>query len=490
MRATVEFDERLKDLAVNERDRPALVFADEGRTISYDELNTVTEGLKQELTSRLADLGPACVLVDSAGRMDSYLSLIAALRCPVPVAVRSRLDGDRTAESLLGAGIGVLDASQHGSLHPLPPGSTCSVEPLPPHALILPTGGTSGDGRRVIDLRMRTVSSQPRPLRLTSVLGWRPRQVQMMASLPPHASSMAFFLEGLTDGNTIVVASGFQASAFLKLIDAHQIQWIQVTPFHLRMMQKADDGSVSLSSLRALVHMSARCADDLKRYWIDRLGPESVYETYGSTEGIGVTAVGGTEWLKRPGTVGRGFFTKVKIVGANGELVAPGVQGTVFTSTGRRSAPVYLNHQGDLRRSADGSVSVGDEGWLDPDGYLYLAPRSLSRITVAGETFDAEDLEDTLCNHPDVVDAGVCSVARGEDWVRVIALVVPQGQAFSEADLRLWLRTRVTAAIVPRRVFRVDALPRDGAGKLSRRKLQALGKRLASIEGGGIDVDG
>jgi bile acid-coenzyme A ligase len=336
---------------------------------------------------------------------------------------------------------------------------------------------------------MRTVPAQPRALRLTSVLGWRPRQVQMMASVAPHASSMAFVIEGLADGNTTLVSSGFQAGAFLQLIDEHRVEWIQVTPFHMRMMQKADNGGVSLRSLRALVHMSAHCTDDLKRYWIDRLGPDRVFETYGTTEGIGVTAVGGTEWLKRPGTVGKGFFTKLTIVGPSGQLVAPGTTGTVYMSTGRRSTPVYLNHRRDLRRSADGSVSVGDEGWLDPDGYLYLAPRPLSRITVAGETFDAEDLEDTLCGHPDVVDAGVCPVERGADWVRVIALVVPKGQSFSEPDLRSWLRGRLTAAVLPRRVFRVDALPRDAAGKLSRRKLQALGKRLASLEGAGPDVD-
>ncbi|MEO3745653.1 AMP-binding protein [Plantactinospora sp. B5E13] len=478
--AAVDFDLRLKDLGVTGRDRQALVFVEEGRAMSYDELNSVTEGLKHELMSGLSELGPACLLVDSPDGIGSYLLLVAALRCPVPVALRSRLDGDRTAESLLRAGIAVLDASQMGTLHALSPGPGCAREQVPPHALILPTGGTSGEGRRVIDVRTRMVPSQPRPLRLTSVLGWRPHQVQMMASIPPHASSMSFLVEGLADGNTIVVPAGFRASAFLELIDEHQVRWIQSTPFHLRMMQKADNGNVSLGSVRALVHMSARCADDLKRYWIQRLGPEKVYETYGSTEGVGVTVVDGNEWLERPGTVGKGFFTKVRIVGPNGETVPPGVQGTVYTSAGRRGAQVYLNSRGDVRRSADGSVSVGDEGWLDPEGYLYLAPRSLSRITVAGETFDAEDLESVLCDHPDVADAGVCSVERGEDWARVIALVVPEGESLSEAELRLWLRSRVTTAIVPRRIFRVAALPRDGAGKVSRRRLQDLGERLAS----------
>jgi bile acid-coenzyme A ligase len=446
----VAFDERLEELAADDGGRPALLFPAEGRTVSYGELNAVTAALREEL------LGTDRVLVvDSPDGPDSYLSLIAALRCPKPVAVRSRLTGDQTAEIVRRA-----------------------PEPLPPNALVLPTGGTSGDGRRVVDVRTRAVSAQPRPLRLTSVLGWRPRQVQLMASRPPHASAMSFLVEGLTDGNTVVVAPGFQAAAFLALIDAHRVEWVQVTPFHLRMLRRADDGGASLGSLRALVHMSARCPADLKRYWIDRLGPERVFETYGSTEGIGVTAVGGAEWLERPGTVGRGFFTKVTIVGPHGDLVAPGVRGTVYTSTGRRGTPVYLNHRGDLRRSADGSVSVGDEGWLDPDGYLYLAPRPLTRITVAGETFDAEDLEDVLCGHPSVADAGVCAVPLGEDRVRVVALVVPDGPAFSEPGLRRWLRARLTAAIVPRRVFRVDALPRDGAGKLSRRGLRDLGDRL------------
>ena len=482
MRTANEFDLRLTELAASERGRPALIFAEDGTTVSYGELAGLTGALKHTLMSSLSKAGPACVLVDSTGGMAAYLSLIAALRCPVPVAVRSRLEHDRSADRLLRAGVAVLDASQPERLHLPAPESAGAGERLPPHALVLPTGGTSGGGRQVVDVRMRLVSSQPRPLRLTSVLGWRPGQVQMMASLPPHASAMTFLLEGLTDGNTIVVPAGFQGATFLELIDEHQLEWLQATPFHLRMMQRADDGGASLKSLRALVHMSARCADDLKRYWINRLGPERVYETYGSTEGIGATAVSGTEWLRRPGTVGRGFFTKVRIVGANGEIVPPGVQGLVFTSTGRRGAPVYLNQQEQLRRSLDGLASVGDEGWLDSDGYLYLAPRSLSRITVAGETFDAEDLEDTLCHHPGVADAGVCAVERGEDQFTVIALVVPDGPALSEADLRPWLRARVPAAIVPRRVFCVDGLPRDGAGKMSRGRLRALGQQLARVK--------
>lgn len=483
-RAVTDFGRRLDELAAADRDRPALVFADEGRTVSYGELDRLTEGLRQNLMAGLPAAEPACVLVNSAGGIDTYLSLIAALRCPVPLAVRSRLDGDGSVADLRAAGLSVLDATRPDGLHLLSPEPTRSPRPLPPSALILPTGGTSGGGKRVVDVRMRTVPAQPRPLRLSSVLGWRPGQVQMMASLPPHASSMAFFVEGLADGNTIVVPDGFQASTFLELIDEHQVEWVQATPFHLRMMRRADHGGGSLRSIRALVHMSARCPEELKRYWLDRVGPEHVYETYGSTEGIGVTAVSGPEWLKRPGTVGRGFFTRIRIIGSDGQPVPSGGRGLVYTSTGRRGGQVYLSRRERLLRSLDGMVSVGDEGWLDSEGYLYLAPRPLSRITVAGETFNAEDLEDALGNHPDVADAGVCAVERREDHAHVVALVVPSGRSFAEADVRQWLRTRVTSAIVPRRVFAVDALPRDGAGKLSRPKLRDLAQRLAGIEKG------
>lgn len=479
-----DLDQRLRELAATDRDRPALVFAGEERVVSYGELNRVTEESRQDLLARLSAAERACVLVDPAAGRDGYLSLIAALRCPVPVALRSRLDRDRSVDDLLAAGLSVLDATGRDDLRLRCPEPIRSSRPLPPSALILPTGGTSGGGKRVIDVRMRTVPAQPRPLRLTSVLGWRSGQVQMMASLPPHASSMAFFIEGLADGNTIVVPDGFQATAFLELIDRHRVEWVQATPFHLRMMRRADSGAARLRSIRALVHMSARCPDELKRYWMDRVGPENVYETYGSTEGIGVTAVSGPEWLDRPGTVGKGFFTRIRIVGPDGQVAPPGGRGLVYTSTGRRAGPVYLSHRERLLRSPDGMVSVGDEGWLDRDGYLYLAPRPLSRITVAGETFNAEDLEDALCGHPAVADAGVCAATRRADQVQVLALAVPSGPAFAEADVRQWLRTRVTSAIVPRRIFQVETLPRDGAGKLSRPALREAARRLAGIEEG------
>jgi bile acid-coenzyme A ligase len=193
---------------------------------------------------------------------------------------------------------------------------------------------------------------------------------------------------------------------------------------------------------------------------------------YSSTEHIGGTMVRGDEWLRRPGTVGRGFFTRISIRDDAGNRLAPGVTGKVFMRAGRSSAnDGYLGDQV-VETAPDGFASVGDYGWLDEDGYLFLAPRRHHLINVGGEKVSPSEVEAELLEHPAVLDAVVVPVEDDVLGSTVGAYVVAgPGSSVSGKDLMAHCRTRLANFKVPTRVTFVDQVPRSAAGKIERWRL-------------------
>jgi acyl-CoA synthetase (AMP-forming)/AMP-acid ligase II len=135
------------------------------------------------------------------------------------------------------------------------------------------TSGSTGGPRFVVNTQVRTSPGRPRPARLTSRLDWRPGQRQLVLGPLGHASSLAFFIQGVGDGNTIVIADEFDPTAMVHLVGQERIEWMQLTPYHLRRLRtcRAAAGA-DLSSLRALLHMSAGCPASDRCYWHQRLG--------------------------------------------------------------------------------------------------------------------------------------------------------------------------------------------------------------------------
>jgi bile acid-coenzyme A ligase len=196
---------------------------------------------------------------------------------------------------------------------------------------------------------------------------------------------------------------------------------------------------------------------------------------YGSTEGIGLTLARGDEWLTRPGTVGRGFFTEIQIRDASGHRLPPGETGEVFMRSGQSARAIYLDPGDPARVTVDGFASVGDRGHVDADGYLYLAPRQLGRIQVGGETVYPGEVESVLLEHPDVLDAAVVGVSDERLGESLIALIVPAASA-DPGGIRRDLCDRLPRHKVPRTVRVVDRLPRGESGKLERARLGRLAR--------------
>jgi bile acid-coenzyme A ligase len=258
----------------------------------------------------------------------------------------------------------------------------------------------------------------------------------------------------------------------LAAFDQWRAEWVSLTPYHLRqLIDVAHRHRVQPAGVRGLVHLAAPCPAHLKRKAIDLFGPQRVFEMYGCTEGIGLTMVRGDQWLRRPGTVGRGFFTQIRILDRSGRPVPLGQPGEVYLRSGVAGRPVYLRSADNARVTTDGFVSVGDHGWQDGEGFLYLEPRQLGRVQVGGETVIPSEVEAVLMECPDVSDAAVLGVPDDRLGESLVALVVAAGAADAKA-LKRFLRGRLARPKVPRTVVFVERLPRTEAGKLDRRQLE------------------
>jgi bile acid-coenzyme A ligase len=354
--------------------------------------------------------------------------------------------------------------------------------PLPASSVLLATGGSSGKVRVVIDAQMRLIGSRPRAVRPSTAMNWRPGQRQMIVGPLIHTATLTFFTEALCDGNTLLVHRRFDGPATLSAIEDWRVEWLQFTPYHMRhLLSAAAGGAGRLASLHGALHLAAPCPAPLKRHWLDLIGPGNLFEMYGSTEGIGVTLARGDEWLRRPGTVGRGFFTQIRVLDEQGMQLPPGETGEIYLRSGRLVQDRFLHTGHRIHTTGDGFASVGDHGHVDADGYLYLAPRQLGRIQVGGETVYPGEVESVLLDHPGVLDAGVAGIADEYLGEALIALVVPIGQP-DPRTLRHYLRERLSRHKVPRAIRFVDSLPRRENGKLDRARLAALAGQATAPE--------
>lgn len=352
---------------------------------------------------------------------------------------------------------------------PEPPAGTGAV------AYLLATGASTG---------IPKISARPGPLRYDPArtpslvirqTGWRSAQRQLIVGPLYHAAPFTAFLDAVLDGNTIVLQPFFAPKWTVELVRRHAIEWLQLTPAHMREILRLPDlDPAGFASLRAMLHTAARCDADTKRGWIGLLGPERVYELYGATEGVGVTLARGDEWLARPGTVGRGFLTQIRILDEGGNLLPPGTTGTVFMRTPQRvSRSDYVNDQA-IRTTPDGFATVSDHGRLDLDGYLYLEPRDHDTINVGGEKVDADEVEAALRDHPAVVDAAAVAVPHQTlGSVVGVHVVLHPGATVRKAELAAHCGRRLAGYKIPKHFTFVDQVPRSAAGKIQRWRLAA-----------------
>ncbi|WP_192808943.1 AMP-binding protein, partial [Actinomadura montaniterrae] len=215
----------------------------------------------------------------------------------------------------------------------------------------------------------------------------RPGQVQLVPGPLYHNAPLLLSMVGTFLGQHVIVLPRFDARTALAEIGRHRVNVVNLVPTMMARMLRvldAEPGSHDLRSLEVVWHMGAPCPQWLKRRWIGLLGAERLHEMYGATEAIALASIGGREWLARPGSVGRPVVGEIRVVGPDGEPVPPGDVGDVVMRRPAGSPPTYRYIGAQARTYEGGWESLGDMGWLDEDGYLYLADRDTDMLLVGG----------------------------------------------------------------------------------------------------------
>ena len=341
------------------------------------------------------------------------------------------------------------------------------------------TGGTTGRSKGVT----RSDQAGPASDWRTLWAGWgrlvrMPTEGTTLATTPLyHALGTAAMAASLGSGVPVVIMPRFTPESTLSAIERHHITSAAMVPTQFIRMLKLDDevrNRYDVSSLQWILHTAAPCPDWAKRAMIDWFGPV-IYEMYGASEGAGPAICDSHEWLAHPGTVGRASARiEYSIVDDDGNDLPNGEIGTIYCKRAD-GAPEYY---GDEEKTAsiqlpDGRFTVGDIGWLDDEGFLYLADRRVDLIITGGSNVYPAEIEAVLVAHPAVGDAAVFGIPDPEMGQQIKAVLEPAGgDEIDIDDVRAFVAERLAKFKIPKSFDVVDSLPREAHGKLKKRVLR------------------
>jgi long-chain acyl-CoA synthetase len=302
--------------------------------------------------------------------------------------------------------------------------------------------------------------------------------VSMVPGPAYHSAGLTRMMISQAVGATVVLMRKFDAETALHLIDRYAITNAIFVPTMLIRMLRLDDSvkaKYDTSSLRSVTVGAAACPPHVKRAMIDWWGP-IIGESYGGSEGNGMTYLTSQEWLDHVGSVGKPVFGNVHILRADDSEADVGETGRIFFADGR----VFEYHDDSDKtasmHNALGWSTIGDVGHVDADGYLYLTDRAADVVISGGVNIYPREVEDHLLGHPDVDDAAVIGVPNEEFGEEVKAVVklnpgIDPGDA-TAARLRQFCRDALAHYKCPKSFDFVDDLPRQANGKLYKRLLR------------------
>jgi bile acid-coenzyme A ligase len=306
----------------------------------------------------------------------------------------------------------------------------------------------------------------------------RSGQVQLIAGPLYHNGPFLFSHLGLFEDQTIVLLERFDAGCVVDLIERHRVNFALLVPTMMgRIIRLPDVHERDFSSLDGILHTAAPCPSWLKRAWIDLIGAVKVFEGYGSSEGTGNTVIRGDEWLDHPHSVGRPTpDTEILILDPEDVPVNPGEAGEIYMRQKDVDGATY-QYIGSppARTTADGFVSVGDIGWVDAEGYLFLADRRVDLIITGGANVYPAEVEAAISEHSLIFDVAVIG-PKDDEWgrrVHAIVQLVDTSDPPTIPELDTHCRERLAAYKVPKSYEFVDQLPRNAAGKIRRSALLA-----------------
>jgi bile acid-coenzyme A ligase len=350
-----------------------------------------------------------------------------------------------------------------------------SDDPLPavvsPHANGICSSGSTGLPKVILSLAQGLWTPESS---FPFLAAWEPAAQPQTILVPgPMYHTNGFSpLTYLLGGDRLVVLEKFDAAMVVDAIEKYHVTNFTATPTMLaRIAALPDIHQRDFSSIAWILQGAAVMPHALLHAWFDLLSPEQVVMAYGMTEGLGLTALRGDEWLAHPGSVGRGFRdTEVRILDPLGQPVATGEFGEIYLRSPMSAGYRYLGGAPLLPSTADGFRTAGDIGRLDAEGYLYIADRRSDMIVTGGANVFPAEVECALVEHDDIVDVVVIGLADPEWGRRVHAVVqlADAATALTEQHVIAYAKTRLAAYKVPKTVEFVDEIPRTAATKVNR----------------------
>jgi long-chain acyl-CoA synthetase len=308
--------------------------------------------------------------------------------------------------------------------------------------------------------------------------GWTEDSVYLSPAPLYHAAPLGWSMAVHALGGTVVVMERFDPETALKAIQDHKVTTAQWVPTHfVRMLKLPAEtrAKYDISSLNHVFHAAAPCPVPVKEQMIAWWGPV-ISEYYAGTEGNGFTAINSTEWLGHKGSVGKALMGELKICDEDGEPLPPRAEGTVFFAGGGQ-----FEYHNDPKKTAEsrnqhGWTTLGDVGWVDEEGFLYLTDRKSFMIISGGVNIYPQEIENLLIGHPKVADVAVVGGPHEEMGEEVIAVIQPAdwadaGEALA-AELNAYARANLSHVKAPRKYDFMEELPRHQTGKLYKRLIR------------------
>jgi acyl-CoA synthetase (AMP-forming)/AMP-acid ligase II len=345
--------------------------------------------------------------------------------------------------------------------------------------VMLYSSGTTGYPKGIRNANPERSIGDPGPLMqgIMSSFGTNTETVYLSPAPLYHAAPIRFCMAMHRVGATAVVMEHFDPEQALRLIERHKVtfsQWVPTMFIRMLKLPVSVRAAYDLSSQRVVTHSAAPCPIEIKQLMIDWWGPILI-EYYGATEGHGGTQISSDEWLSHPGSVGRPKYGSVHILDEQGQELPVGEIGTVYFAGG--AAFEYHKSKEKTSESRVGNKStVGDVGYLDADGFLYLTDRKAHMIISGGVNVYPQETENVLVMHPAVADVAVIGVPNEDLGEEVKAVVEPVDMAVAgpqlEQELIVWCRARLSHIKCPKSIDFEAKLPRSDAGKLFKRKIR------------------
>jgi acyl-CoA synthetase (AMP-forming)/AMP-acid ligase II len=495
-------------IAKTNPDKPAVIIAETGETRTYKQLDDTSNQVAQFLRSR--GVGHDDVVAYMLENVPDFYALAwGAQRSGVRfVCISSRLTADETDYILENSGAKLFVLG--GALSAIAPQLSAKLElysfggpiagyaPLEDIMATMPatpvaderagvdmlySSGTTGRPKGVrVPLPVDPAIDQQDALTMLAMGLYRFNKDSVYLSPAPlyHAAPLRWSMRLHKIGGTVVVMKKFDAEGVLAAIDKYGVTCGQYVPTHfVRMLKLPDDvrAKYDLSSNDCAIHAAAPCPVPVKEAMIEWWGP-IIEEYYAGSEGNGMTMINSADWLTHKGSVGRAVIGTPHIMAEDNESeVAQGQEGTVFFE----NAESQFEYHGDSEktqssRNSKGWSTLGDVGYLDAEGFLYLTDRKSFMIISGGVNIYPQEIENHLVTHPRVQDVAVIGGPHEEMGEEVVAVIQPVDMvdatdAFRD-EILAYAREKLSGVKLPRRIDFLEELPRHDTGKLYKRLLR------------------